>query len=376
MNKKVLIIAFFSILILLPLFSILLPKDTFSQTENRPLQQFVAPTKENLLSREFMDSFEKFLADHLVFREAFIKIKTDLELAQGKKEINNIFISDKMLLEHIQLKDKSVVDANIKAINDFARKYKSTAQISTMLVPTAAAFYPEKNPSRATLLDQPEFCKQFYNDLVDVTAIDAYSFLAANKGDYLYYKTDHHWTSLGAYWGYSALAKPLGFKPIARDMFNIEHASHDFLGTLYSKALYGEKLKDVVDIYHYADNAVQVTETIKNTGTQTQTYPSILFRKFLNEKDKYSVFLGSNDPMVTIKSDLKNGKKILIFKDSYTNALMQFLPLHYEEITLLDLRYVNKSLSEYVDFTDYSQILFLYNVANIISDNNILKIMN
>ena len=109
-------------------------------------------------------------------------------------------------------------------------------------------------------------------------------------------------------------------------------------------------------------------------GKNTQTYSSIFFRENLEGKDKYTVFLGQNTPVVTINTNVKNGKKLIVFKDSYANSMMQFLTLHYEQITVVDLRYLNVPLSDYVDMNDYQQALFLYNVATFTGDQSMRKL--
>jgi hypothetical protein len=156
-------------------------------------------------------------------------------------------------------------------------------------------------------------------------------------------------------------------------MFNIEHASNSFLGTVYSKVLTNAEMADTIDLYYYADKDV-VKEVDVFNGGEVEQYDSIFFREYLDTKDKYSTYLGSNQPMVTVKTNVDNGQKLLMFKDSYSHELVQFLCQHYEEITLLDLRYINTAFTELVDPADYTQTLFVYNVGGFITDKNLGKL--
>ena len=130
---------------------------------------------------------------------------------------------------------------------------------------------------------------------------------------------------------------------------------------------------DTIDLYTNAGN-VQVVSCIRNNGVEQTEYPSIFFREMLEKKDQYSVFLGTNEGIVTVKTNASNGKRLLMFKDSYSHALIQFLAPHYEEITLVDLRYLTTSYETYVDPALYDQVMFLYNVNSFITDSYIKNV--
>lgn len=371
--KRAFIAIFFAMIVLLSLFTLVLPKKSHSELENRDLQKAPVFSIDSLKSKRFMKDTETFLADHMVGRTYFVKAKTALEMAMGKREINGVYIASDRLMEVMKDVPLSATDASVAAINDFAQRYKDKLSVYTMLVPSASEFFSDKLPAFSMPLGQTQRIKSIYDQMENVNRIDVYASLASNTSGYIYYRTDHHWTSYGAYLGYTAMARPLGFKAATKDMFNIEHAAHDFLGTLYSKVLYGEDMADTVDLYHFAQAEV-VDEVVKVTAKNTQTYPSVFFKENLEIKDKYQVFLGGNDALVKIKTNVENGKKIIVFKDSYANTLMQFLPLHYEEIALVDLRYLNLPLEEYLDIDEYSQALFLYSLSTFLSDTNIKKV--
>lgn len=370
MSKKISAIAFFVILVILPLLTFILPKKDFSEAENKKLAEFPKVSVDNIMDKKFMDGFDRFVSDHFVFREDWIKAKTTMELATGQKEINSVFPLDSMIVENIGKKDNDIYKKNYKVINDYAKKYGEQMSVNVMLIPTASEIYKDQLPKYAPVMDQTKYISQFYSKLQGVNTIDVIPTLTANRDSYIYYRTDHHWTSYGAYLGYTALGKSLGYKPLTHNMFNIELGSNKFLGTLYSKVLVGEDLKDSIDLYHYSEGS-PVEAVVVDEGVKTTSYDSIFFKENLGTKDKYSVFLGKNQPIVTIKTKVKNGQKLLMFKDSYSHTLMQFLPLHYEEITLVDLRYISADIRKYIDIENYTSTLFIYNMAAFVQDKSL-----
>ena len=373
MSKKILATVFFAMLAVFTLATYLMPKSSFSELENRALASPPPFGVDSIFDKSFMDQTEKYLADHVFLREPIAKTKTAIELAIGRREIGGVYVCDDRLIENIAQPDAETSASNASAINAFAAKYGETLPTTVMLVPTAAAINSAYLPPFAVTVDQAAYIRDFYDQLENVNTVDVYTALSANQQNELYYRTDHHWTSYGAYVGYTALAKPLGFKAATEDMFNVEHVSHDFLGTLYSKALTGEQFADQIDLYTYASGD-PVTDVIRYVGKNKQTYSSIFFRENLDGKDKYTVFLGQNNALINIKTNVANGKKLIVFKDSYANSALQFLTLHYEEIAVVDLRYMNMPLSDYLDLADYDQALFLYNVGTFTSDGSLRKV--
>ena len=165
----------------------------------------------------------------------------------------------------------------------------------------------------------------------------------------------------------------MGFSPIYLSSFDIQHASSDFMGTLYSKVLYDKITPDTIDFYYY-NKGVKINSVEVDTGVEIKAYNSIYFNEFLDKKDKYSSFLGTNQQIVTIKTDSPTNKKLLLFKDSYAHCYIQFLAQHYSEIKMVDMRYINGSIEDYVDVEGYDQIMFLYNASNFATDENLKKL--
>lgn len=366
-------ILFFGLLVSLPLITVFAPKDKFSETENRYLEEFPKFSTERVFNRKFMNGIETYLADHFVGRTSWIKGKTSLELLSGKEESNGIYITAERLLEKLPDPNFTEVEKSIAAINNFAERYENI-QTFLMIVPTATGVYGDTIPKNAPNYNQEKFISSVYEKTSEsVISLDAYGTLSANRDQYIYYRNDHHWTSLGAYLTYAATIKRMGYNPIPYEKFDIEHAASDFKGTLFSKALYDNIEADAIDLYHY-NSGVSVDSVLVNTGKEINTYDSLYFKEYLDKKDKYSTFCGSNQPIVTIKTDAANEKKLLILKDSYAHCYVPFLSEHYSEIVMVDMRYINMGLDQAVNIDNFDQALFLYNCASFASEENIKKL--
>ena len=354
---------------ILPIITLLLPKKDFSEIENRVLSDLPEFSVSSVLDRSFMKNSESYFADHFVGRTDWIKAKTKIELVSGKKEINGVYIDGGRMVEKLDSPDYKSISRSISAINNFAENTELETYV--MIVPTSAEIYSSTFPN----VNQKDEISKIYSELSteNIITIDAYGALNSHKEDYIYYRTDHHWTSLGAYYVYSSTAYDMGFTPVSWDNYNIEHASSDFKGTLYSKTLYDGVDSDILDIY-YTTLGTDITSVEVYTGKGTETYDSYYFREFLEKKDKYSVFGGQNQPVITIKTNAQNENKLLVIKDSYANSYIPFLAQHYSEITMLDMRYIDVPYNEIIDTNDYNQVLFLYNYSTFAQDKNIRKL--
>lgn len=376
MNKtaKILtLVMFFGLLIIFPIVTLLSPKKDFSEKENRYLTTYPKFSSEAVFDKSYMNGIENFLSDHFVARTEWISLKTDIDLASGKKEVDNIFVLNDRFVERFQNPDFNNTDKNISAINYFASK--TNKDIYVMIAPTAVGVYQDKLPKNANVYNQKTYIDYVYKNLNKdrIVSLDIYNPLFSTRDEYIYYRTDHHWTCLGAYYAYSSTIKKMGFAPVPLNSFDIEHASNDFKGTLYSRTLYDKVHADTLDFYHYKQGS-KVNSVTVNTGEVIKTYSSMYFKDFLSKKDKYSSFLGTNQPEVTITTNAPGNKKLLVLKDSYAHCYAPFLAQHYAEIKMVDLRYTTKPLDEQVNIDDYDQVLFLYNAMSLSTDNSIQKL--
>lgn len=374
--------------------TVILPKKAKSENENRSLAKFpsVVDSKKfenaknpadvwgsirwkyitDRTGKAFKDDFETFLSDHLAGREVWVKASNSIQRLSGKQEINDVYTVDGHMIQTFKSYDQEQVEKSLNAMNKFAERFPDK-QMYLMLAPTAQEFYMNKIPSYMGVISEKSFIDDCYKKVENILTIDCRTFLASTEGEYLYYRTDHHWTSFGAFTAYHSAAKALGYTPYNYSSFNIETASSDFRGTLYSKTLDDSISPDIMEYYTLAKKEPSVSMTCIN-GMTVEKYDSLYVRKFLDEKDKYSSFTGSNVPVVTIETNVQNDKALLIVKDSYAHSLVPFLSKHYKKITMVDMRYINTSLSQVVKMDEYEQVLFMFNVISFAEDTNLSKL--
>ena len=353
----------------------LLPKEEYSEIENKYFQRFPKLSAKSIFNGTYTDNLEKYIADHFAGRVGWLKGKANFEFILGKREQKGIYILPDRLIEKVSEPDYNEVDKSIDAINKFAED-NSDIPVYVMIVPTSAEFYKKEIPPYNPNLDQKSFIEYVYNGLDSkIMPIDVYSELLANTSDYIFYRTDHHWTSYGAYLAYKVAGQKMGYIAPEYSDYSIEHASSEFKGTFYSKVLYDGIKDDIIDYYHPVDGYnVTSMEVTREYGKKPNVYDSMYMRDYLGVKDKYASFLGENSPIVKIKSEEPDGKKLLIIKDSYAHCFAPFLTQNYSEVDLLDMRYIKMSYKKIVDMSEYDQVLFLYNASTFSTETNIKQL--
>lgn len=350
------------------LLNFITPSREISETENRPLQQFPKFSLKRLVSGEFTSEFDTYMSDQFVLKDNWVGLKSDIERLLIKGKNNNVYFGkDGYLLEEF-LTEGNYFDRNLEAINSFHEKMPDLLT-TVMLIPTAVKIYEDKLPMFAPTYDQSLMLNEAEAEL-NVELIDAFSVLKAHRDEYIYYKTDHHWTTLGAFYVYQALMNTLGEQPYSLDSFAIETVSNQFYGTYYSKANNHHLSPDSIDIFHPTFSF----EAEVSWDSGQKKLDGLYDDQYLDSKDKYSMFLGGNHPLTIIKSNVNNGKKIVVFKDSYAHSFAPFLALHYEEVHLIDLRYFNINPYDYIRDQEIEQALFLYNLSTFSTEPNIIKL--
>ena len=237
-----------------------------------------------------------------------------------------------------------------------------------LISPTATSIYKEKLPKYNINKSEIEMINYYYKNL-NFKSINIYDTLNKEKNNYeLFYKTDHHWTSYGAYFAYKEYCLNNNINYYNLDELNITKVSDNFLGTLYSKVFTNKKYN--YDIYKI--NTLDYDVTLKYLN---KTINDFYQEKYLKEKDKYSYFLGTNEPLIEITNNkLDDNSELLIIKDSYANAFIPLIANHYQKIIVIDARYYNLNISNYIKDNNIKNVLFLYNINNIDTDIGIIKI--
>ena len=366
-KNKIIVFLFIGFLITIGILNLLTPDRDFSQDENRVLSKFPKLSIKNIISGRFTKKFESYAVDQFIFRDFWVGLKSDIERFTLKNENKGIFFGkDGYLLENFKRDDKTLED-NIKSINYFINETKDL-KTYLLLAPNSVSIYDDKLPFFASPYDQTKIIDKVKDGLNDRSNfINVYPILRDKKEEYIYFKTDHHWTMRGSYYSYKKLSEAIGIKPYVMDDFTIEVVADDFYGTYYSKANNKHLNGDFIEVFRpNFDISYSVNYVYDNKKSDT-----LYELNHLDKRDKYSIFLDGNHSLVTIKSDVKNDKKLVIFKDSYSHNFIPFLANHYKEIHIIDLRYYKANVYEYIKKNNIKEALFLYNIKTFSEDKNI-----
>ena len=339
------------------------PDKDFSEQENRFLSQFKAPTWETLVSGEFMEDFEDYVVDQFPLRDKWINLKAWGERILGKQENNKVYFgTDKQTL-FAQFNKPADLAQRIEYVNKLGDKLDIPLYFA--LIPDKSYVWADRLPANAPNVDDGSMisdAKDLVSDKVNFIDLSH-----ALDGEFTFYRTDHHWSTHGAFQGYMALAQamngtyttPLGGMPLV---------STDFYGTTYSSA--GANWVEPDDIYTWVS---------EDSGISVERYPEgrpipgeLYDESCLEKKDKYSMFLGGNQPLCILRNEnATTDKKLMVVRDSYSDSLAPFLAQDYAEVHLIDLRYYKMPLPMYVAQNGIDEALVLYSNSNFSTDNNL-----
>lgn len=341
---------------------IFLPDREFSELENRNLTPVPELTKNRITSGRFMTEAETYVSDQFVLRDLWVGAKAFCEHISGKKENNDVyFASDGALIRRVEEPSAAQVEKNVGYLNGFLENVDVPVYFG--LIPTAATVLEEKLPTGAPSADEKAWIQTIYA-ASNAENIDLTAALEQHKEEYIYYRTDHHWTSLGAFYGANALLSALGQAQLKLSDYTPTQVSDSFLGTSYSAAGAWWTAPDVITAY-VPEAGKEVTSNFTGREEQGALYVS----KQLEVKNKYAYFLGGNQPLCVIRSQA-DGPKLLVIRDSYSDCLAPFLAERFSQVHLFDLRYNRLSIADYVRENGIDMVLVLYSFDQYAADNN------
>jgi len=315
-----------------------------------------------VLDGSFEAETESYVTDQFVLRDGWMGLKAWCERLLGKRENNGVFICGDTLIERMEQPDSERLSANADYINRFAESVD--VPVCWTILPTAQEIWKDRLPFGAPRVDEEAVIASL-KEQVEIPFIDTLSALREHADEAIYYRTDHHWTSLGAYYGAQALTEALGCGKTALVDYTARTVTEDFFGTLYSKSGAHYISPDTIELYA-SDDGVTVTRV--ENGTES---PGLLYDwDQLAEKDKYSLFLGGNQPLAVVKTG-HEGKKLLMVRDSYADSEVPFLLPFFSEIHLFDLRYVRGGLIDYIAENGIDCVVVSYSLRNFATDGNL-----
>ena len=354
----------------------LTPDREFSPMENRYLAQrptldrrdfalsWSAAGTGDFFSGKFMSDFERYVTDQFVGRDGWIAAKAAAEKLSGKGENNGIYLCKKeTLIPRFDRPDARRVTDNLNYVNKLVEHVDIPVYFA--LIPGKVSVWADRLPEGAPNADESAILREAAA-ASRARWVDVQGALLAHAGEDIYYRLDHHWTSLGAYYGYAALTEAMGLDPVPLSAYEKTTVSTDFNGTTFSSSGVRWMTPDVIDQY-VPEDGVEVTSWF---GAEPQTGSLYDWSK-LEEKDQYAFFMGGNQSLAVVRTEHTDAPKLLIVRDSHTDSLVPFLTAHFSEIHLVDPRYNKTPLSGYLAENEIDQVLVLYSAANFVSDTNL-----
>lgn len=358
----------------LTVFDILSPAKERSETENRELAQLPAFSPEKVFDGSFTKEYESYVVDQFTWRDGWIRIKSATERALGKTMTNGVYFADDgYYIEHKSRSDIDLeqLEKNIGYLESFYDKVSDMIDGETLvaIAPTASVILSDK---------LPRFNDEYaWNDVLDRLKselgegfVDLREVLDEHKDEYIYYRTDHHWTSDGAYYAYTELMKHFGIEPLSLDELDRTTLDEDFFGTVIAK-LNIETEPDIV--VKYEPKTPQSLSVSYNLGAKLTD--TLYDESKLETRDKYAYFLGGNDALVEIETGADTGRILMLAKDSYANCMISLLTAHFDKLYVVDLRYFNTGVASYIEASgDVTDALVLYNISGFADERSVFKL--
>ncbi len=372
------IICFLFILLFFPVMSGVMPGREFSDMENRKLAQKPLFSVKSFLDGKYQDSYGKWLNDQFPGRDGWSLIAANLQALYGKKDINGVYIGkDGYLLEKYNEKefDTEQIKENIKYLSDFldySVKNYGKDNVYCIMLPSKTEILDKKMPAFAETTGIEETLKTIKtlkNRLEEPDILtDARDILKDHKEEYIYYHTDHHWTTLGAYYIWAEFARKAGFAVKEPGYYKREIVFDKFYGTTYNKAHINVN-PDNVELFHSpGEERVQINMDNGKKLAASMYFPEEAKKGF----NKYEIFFSGNTFKIEISTSADTGKTLLLIKDSFANCFVPFLTEDYSKIIMIDYRYgktpVKDIITQYKNITD---IMVMFNTEKFMQNTKL-----
>ena len=373
----------------------------FSEFENTSLAQKPAFSWSSFVDGSFGSKYVKYINEQFLGRDNWISMKAVADMGLGRIESHGVtYGDDHYLMEKLEIVEDQNYPANAGTnivkqtsldrsngmVSSFLQMYDQPITFS--LVPNSYAILEDEVPTGFPGANQQAYTQQIYQTLREadeqLEIVDFSDALSQHKDEYIYYRTDHHWTTLGAYYAYVAYCEQKGLTPVSLEELE-ENKVEDFYGTFYSKAKRPSQPADTitwydVDVDEFAFVAnlqqdkqlAQLGEVVQEDGLELLRVDGMMDRRKFEVRDKYAAFMWGNSGYVKIKSshnlNHQEGKtsRLLLFKDSYANSMIPYLTYNYDEIIVVDLRYMAKSTKELMQ-EEFDDIFVMYNFSTYVS---------
>lgn len=361
---------FFLLPVIVLVSSIILPDTGFSEKENRVLASRPALKLDQIISGGYEKQFETYENDQFPLRDMWITLKATTDRLMGKVEENGVYLGKNgYLMEAFNAPSQTQYDATVNAMTSFAQEHSDLKQYA-LIAPNSVNILKSNLPAFAPADDQNPWIDKLKDSLTSagVTFIDIRDTFTDHKAEDLYYHTDHHWTTLGAYYAYLQAAAAMGIDT-SSDSYDKAPVSQTFKGTLSAKSGFRSGETDEIDVFlPNGDNALS---SVVNYVDEQKKSASFYDTSKLNTRDKYALFFGGNHAQIKISTPTESNNTLLVLKDSYANSFVPFLAQHYRKIIMIDPRYYYGDLEQLLQVENVQEVLYLYNANTFFADTSL-----
>jgi hypothetical protein len=340
------------------------PVRSFSELENRSLKTSAKFSFEKLWSGEFQSRYEDVVTDQFAGRDGWITLKSLTESALLKTENNGVLYGKNgALFGKLTGYDREQLEKNIGFVEEFAEE---VGGVTFGIIPSGYTYSPDQLPLGAGQVDQREVLSGLtYGEAMQL--LDADGILRAMDSESLYYNTDHHWRGTTVYAFYRAFCEQMGYTAFNGEQLTLREID-GFYGTYYSKC---KKAGTEPDTLTYYDLPFAVKTTVDGEE-KDGWYDASAFDK----RDKYAAFLYGNGGLTVLSRETvpENPKRLLLIKDSYSNALAPLFLSAFDEVYVVDLRSYPTGIHALAEEKNFDEILVLYNFENLQSDTNFYRL--
>lgn len=361
---------FFLLPVIVLVSSIILPDTGFSEKENRILASRPALKLDQIISGGYKKQFETYENDQFPLRDMWITLKATTDRLMGKVEENGVYLGKNgYLMEAFNAPSQTQYDATVNAMTSFAQKHPDLKQYA-LIAPNSVNILKSNLPAFAPADDQNPWIDKLKDSLTSagVTFIDIRDTFTDHKAEDLYYHTDHHWTTLGAYYAYLQAAAVMGID-ISSDSYDKAPVSQTFKGTLSAKSGFRSGETDELDVF--LPNGDNTLSSVVNYVDEQKKSASFYDTSKLNTRDKYALFFGGNHAQIKISTPTESNNTLLVLKDSYANSFVPFLAQHYRKIIMIDPRYYYGDLEQLLQVENVQEVLYLYNANTFFADTSL-----
>ena len=343
------------------------PKRDMIELENRKAAQFPAFSVEALLDGRWQSGFARWMQDQFLLRDAWINTQRAAdEIVFQKAEEGGILLGkDQWMFTKLFTIDDATrqqTAKNVQAVAEFAARYPG--KVTFLLAPSASVIYPEALPAGAPMADENALLDDIFAQVGESAAvIDLREPFTARRDEYLYFKTDHHWTTNGAYRAYEQFCALKGLTPFDRDAHEAVTVA-DFQGTHYSATRLWDVENDTIT-YYPLPNQMTIYNITGEAQYEPMTTENLINTDKFATRDKYAAFLDGNNGYSVIEGDGEGS--ILVVKDSYANSFIPYLTANYEKIGVVDFRNFKYGLDSTIEREGYDEVLILYNFQTFIA---------